>query len=133
MTDIRTQLREAFIAGFQCCRSYGDNHAHFDGEQKEQRIARYLDSLVIDPQPSRQDEQQAPIFTKSGRHGVDCVKRPHVYGDFLHDESDDGTYEVDGTQYCGRCHAWMGAQIVVVGYLSATCPSVPTSREIDKE
>jgi hypothetical protein len=56
MTDIRTQLRDAFIAGFQCCRNYGDNHAHFDGEQKEQRIARYLDSLVIDPQPSRQDE-----------------------------------------------------------------------------
>jgi hypothetical protein len=34
--------REAWEAGFRLCRSYGDNHAHFDGEQKERQWDAFL-------------------------------------------------------------------------------------------
>jgi hypothetical protein len=35
------EARVAWEAGFRLCRSYGDNHAHFDGEQKERRWLEY--------------------------------------------------------------------------------------------
>lgn len=35
-----------------------------------------------------------------------CEKVPHdpARGGYLHDEADDGPYDVDGCVYCGRCH-----------------------------
>ena len=41
----RDSLRAAWEAGFRLCRSYGDNHAHFDGEQKERQWRAYLQDL----------------------------------------------------------------------------------------
>jgi hypothetical protein len=53
--------------------------------------------------------------TRRGEHGTDCTKVAHWrHGAFLHPEDHDGPYEIDHVQYCGRCHAWMGTQIVVV-------------------
>lgn len=34
----------------------------------------------------------------------DCRKDPHVGTGYLHDESDDRPFDVDGVEYCGRCH-----------------------------
>ena len=43
------------------------------------------------------------------RHGIDCPKQPHLQElRYLHDESDDGPYDVDGCVYCGRCHVYIG-------------------------
>lgn len=39
-------LRHAWEAGFRLCRSYGDNHHHFDGEQKERRWRDYIKGLA---------------------------------------------------------------------------------------
>lgn len=39
---------------------------------------------------------------------MNCVKVPHKPGvGYLHDESDDSPYDVDGVKYCGRCHYWI--------------------------
>lgn len=40
-------------------------------------------------------------------HGRACPKVPHVGDGYLHGADDDGPYDVDGVQYCGRCHGWM--------------------------
>jgi hypothetical protein len=40
--DIKAQLRTAWEAGFRLCRTYGDNHAHFDGAQKEAQWKKFL-------------------------------------------------------------------------------------------
>jgi len=39
-------------------------------------------------------------------HGISCKKQPHDNpdGGYLHEESDDSSYDVDGCIYCGRCH-----------------------------
>lgn len=39
-------------------------------------------------------------------HGVICLKKSHdrLDGGYLHAETDDTPYDVDGVQYCGRCH-----------------------------
>lgn len=37
-------------------------------------------------------------------HGKTCTKVPHTGEGYLHDETDDGLYDVDGVTYCGRCH-----------------------------
>ena len=37
-------------------------------------------------------------------HSVDCEKKKHDEDGYLHDESDDYPYIVDGCYYCGRCH-----------------------------
>ncbi len=42
------------------------------------------------------------------RHGVDCEKKRHLGGGYLHSEDDDSPYDVDGLAYCGRCHQWLG-------------------------
>lgn len=42
IAGVDTDLRAAWEAGFALCRSYGDNHAHFDGEQKERHWLAYL-------------------------------------------------------------------------------------------
>jgi hypothetical protein len=38
----RAGQRPAWEAGFRLCRSYGDNHAHFDGAQKEAQWLTFL-------------------------------------------------------------------------------------------
>ena|SRR5579864_8171863 len=39
------------------------------------------------------------------KHGVNCPKRGHgPQGGYLHEDSFDGSYDVDGVNYCGRCH-----------------------------
>ena len=51
------------------------------------------------------------LFGKDAeRHGEGfCEKAPHnpTRGGYLHDESDDLPYGVDGVSYCGRCHRAM--------------------------
>ena len=40
-----TALRSAWDAGFALCRAYGNNHAHFAGEQKERQWQKALAAL----------------------------------------------------------------------------------------
>jgi len=41
-------------------------------------------------------------------HGVNCLKVDHAVGiSYGHAPDDDGTYDIDGVLYCGRCHAWI--------------------------
>jgi hypothetical protein len=56
----------------------------------------------------------------STRHGRDCPKVQHVGGGYLHDADDDGSYDVDGVSYCGRCHGWMGSEISTPAPLPAS-------------
>ena len=68
-------IREAWEAGFKLCRSYGDNHWHWDGEQKEQRWREYLDGVnpiqplaevaSPPPQPPRELAEQIVRFLRS--------------------------------------------------------------------
>lgn len=46
-----------------------------------------------------------------GYHGENgrCIKVPHDGGGYLHSETDDGPYDVDGVWYCGRCHEYLPA------------------------
>ena len=38
-------------------------------------------------------------------HGKDCFKQVHIAeSGYLHSENDDSPYDVDGVNYCGRCH-----------------------------
>lgn len=62
------------------------------------------------------------------RHGINCRKVPHCFrGDgYLHMESDDGPYDVDGVTYCGRCHAWIGTEARVTGGDPQNPPEVPS-------
>lgn len=41
--EARGMLRKAWEAGFALCRRYGDNHVHFEGEQKERQWKRFLE------------------------------------------------------------------------------------------
>jgi len=43
-------------------------------------------------------------WTDPPQHGVTCKKAPHTRGGYLHGENDDTPYNVDGCNYCGRCH-----------------------------
>ncbi len=49
--------------------------------------------------------------TNKMKHGYDCVKVRHETkrSGYLHDDLDDGPYDVDGVLYCGRCHLAMPA------------------------
>lgn len=43
MTDHERMIaRKAWEAGFILCRNYGDNHAHWEGSQKERLWTKYL-------------------------------------------------------------------------------------------
>lgn len=37
-------------------------------------------------------------------HGVTCDKAEHVGGGYLHSDTHDTEYDVDGCVYCGRCY-----------------------------
>ena len=50
-------LRAAWEAGFRLCRSYGDNHAHFDGEQKERQWHAYMLRIGAVAAPQAHAEQ----------------------------------------------------------------------------
>lgn len=53
MTDTcHERMRAAWEAGFTLCRSYGDNHVHFDGEQKEAHWRVYLAAVARSSDPS---------------------------------------------------------------------------------
>ena len=52
-------LRHAWEAGFRLCRSYGDNHHHFDGEQKERRWRDYIKGLAA-PAPVAAPAPETP-------------------------------------------------------------------------
>ena len=41
---------------------------------------------------------------ESIKHGTDCLKHQHESTGHLHAEDDDSPYDVDGVEYCGRCH-----------------------------
>ncbi len=48
---------------------------------------------------------------EQAQHGRDCPKVEHHGGGYLHGADDDRPYDVDGAQYCGRCHGWMGVRV----------------------
>ncbi len=59
------------------------------------------------------NQQKAEII-----HGQNCPKATHWNDDgYLHAETWDRPYDVDGVTYCGRCHAYMPpkAESVTVG------------------
>ena len=41
--DQIARCKEAWEAGFRLCRAYGDNHIHFEGEQKARHWRRFLE------------------------------------------------------------------------------------------
>lgn len=45
------------------------------------------------------------------KHGAHCPKVVHIGKGYLHGENNDGPYDVDGVDYCGRCHARMGIRL----------------------
>lgn len=46
-----------------------------------------------------------PTIRAAVVHGKTCPKKPHgPRRGWLHDESDDTPYDIDGVNYCGRCH-----------------------------
>ena len=73
-------LRHAWEAGFRLCRSYGDNHHHFDGEQKERRWRDYANGLaapapVAAPAPETPDVVEGQCQRcgeRDGTHADDC-------------------------------------------------------------
>lgn len=46
MTEIELAMRKAWEDGFRLCRTYGDNHHHWDGEQRELCWKGFLESLA---------------------------------------------------------------------------------------
>lgn len=46
------------------------------------------------------------------QHGRDCPKAWHSGGGYLHDAGFEGPYDVDGVMYCGRCHGWIGSEVL---------------------
>lgn len=74
------QLREAWEEGFRLCRGYGDNHAHFAGEQKEQQWQSFKLSLT----PPRLQESQPPQF--AGRSDEPTSRISSTVGDEVVEE-----------------------------------------------
>lgn len=68
-----------------------------------QEIHRRIAAIAAQPQPAGADPAEPKAPTQH-RHGVDCPKEPHRGGGHLHDEHDDRPFDVDGVEYCGRCH-----------------------------
>lgn len=57
------------------------------------------------------DKEYCPrcgYLSREGYHGVECPKVEHVGSGYLHGEGDDSPYDVDGVDYCGRCHRVIG-------------------------
>lgn len=51
-------------------------------------------------------KRQVLIHPTNPKHGIDCSKMHHdpMVSGYLHDQTDDSPYYVDGVPYCGRCH-----------------------------
>ena len=66
--------------------------------------------MATDSKPDEADSAASGSCDGSAliRHGVDCPKVAHVGDGHLHGEDDDRTFMVDGLEYCGRCHHWIG-------------------------
>lgn len=68
--ELRVLLRDAWEKGFALCRGYGDNHAHFDGDQKESQWKRYLESESVSKALSTQ-----PVQAWVKKSELDAVKQ----------------------------------------------------------
>lgn len=54
--QLKAALRSAWEEGFRLCRSYGDNHAYFEGDQKERQWRDCLERLLVAAEAGRQQE-----------------------------------------------------------------------------
>ena len=108
-------LRHAWEAGFRLCRSYGDNHHHFDGEQKERKWRDYIEGLAA-PAPVA-----APAPERCALHGnaVPCQTCAHIFADMApapETPAPDAMPENrghqivardrDGMPWCETCRKW---------------------------
>lgn len=63
-------------------------------------------AVNANPQPDDPPGEHAAPPAGDVIHGKTCTKYSHGDGKgFLHSEDEDGSYDVDGALYCGRCHA----------------------------
>jgi hypothetical protein len=62
--ELEEAQRHAWEAGFRLCRSYGDNHAHFDGEQKERHWKKYLGQVA-----QMAERQPTPVLSTTTDDG----------------------------------------------------------------
>lgn len=66
---LQTQLRAAWEEGFRLCRSYGDNHAHFQGDQKERQWKCALAILATTtPDASLEAAESGSLIAPSSVH-----------------------------------------------------------------
>jgi len=57
------------------------------------------------PKGYRKAWNGSPLDLPKVNHGTDCPKAPHTNNcGYLHAADDDRPYDVDGVDYCGRCH-----------------------------
>lgn len=82
--DWWAKIRQAWQEGFDLCRRYGDNHAHFDGEQKERHWGRLKAELSAGQgkaegrtDAEREDWLQNNIGQLNWTSGAE-PRRPHV-------------------------------------------------------
>ena len=82
-------------------------------EHNFQDRANRFDRIAMTPREQQQineriNEQKKTLWLwglhRINRHGYDCDKVQHSGTGYLHAETDDGPYDVDGCLYCGRCH-----------------------------
>jgi len=71
-------IRDAFVAGFKCAVGYGDNHVHFDGEQKERRLAAYLQQVRSHAHQGWEEIRDAAVMWLDYVHGRNGLKGADV-------------------------------------------------------
>ena len=58
--------------------------------------------MPLQPWEFENEDDGVPFATVI--HGTNCTKVPHTGDGYLHVEDDDTPFDVDGRDYCGRCH-----------------------------
>lgn len=72
-----------------------------DTEKECEQIGTMLSAIAYSG--SRPIKDAVFIWTPTHPHHCEKVAHSHSSG-YLHSASDDGPYDVDGINYCGRCH-----------------------------
>lgn len=90
--------------GFKLEVKIGEHHFRAEGIERNVRDTYEHFLIAIAGYQSRGEKPaDEPV------HGLTCIKAPHDNpgGGYLHDETDDSPYDVDGLTYCGRCHRFI--------------------------
>lgn len=89
-------------------RTRADAWEQNDNRDVGEIVASEIRTIVDAFEVLSSDVEAAQAIEPEIKHGVNCVKVQHNggvhFGGYLHDANDDSPYEVDGYDYCGRCH-----------------------------